>query len=166
MRFGIGLIGLLLAVALILVLFAGPLGPGGGSYGGNVAEKNRELKEEANRLGGRDADGQRLSRTLELEAVASGGELDGVRVTSVQADGVAATHFGLEAGDVIREIGRHEVGGFIIASADAAGDFLDQAFSRSQTIRVERAGEMLELPAETAATALPTGPLDGLPLSQ
>ena len=142
---GLGLIGLLCVVAIMLYLFAGP-GPGGASYAGTLARKSKEAKQEVNQFGGRDATGKPLSQTLTLIPDEAGGSLRGLTVDTIDPKGVAATHFGLEAGDVITQIGSHEVGGFIIGSIESARDFLDTAFATNQPIQVRRDGQTISLP--------------------
>ena len=142
---GLGLIGLLCVVAIMLYLFAGP-GPGGASYAGTLAKKNKEAKQQVNQFGGRDATGKPLSQTLTFAEDEDGGTLRGLTVDTVDPQGIAVSHFGLQAGDVITQIGAHEVGGFIIPSLESARDFLDTAFATGQKIQVRRDGQMITLP--------------------
>ncbi len=162
---GIGLLSLLIVVAIMFYLFAGPTGPGGSSYGGTLAEKNREAREDVNRFAGQGVDGRRMSETLTLEPFPERGPMRGVRVVTIEADGTAATNFGLQVGDVIRQIGPNELGGPIITSVDAANDFIDDAFARGMKLTIERDGVELVLPEDTVPStpgpALPGG-LDGL----
>lgn len=143
---GIGLLSLLIVVGIMLYLFAGPTGPGGASYGRTLATKNQEMTQQANQFSGRDERGRPLRETLTLAPSPESGPMRGVLVETIEADGIAATHFGLQAGDEITQIGPQEVGGFIITDADAAATFLEEAFARGQTIRVHREGEVLTLP--------------------
>ena len=162
---GIGLLALLLGVALMFFLFAGPLGPGGSSYGGNLAKKNNEAKATANRFAGRDADGQRVADSLVLTPFPETGDLRGFTIESVTPGGVAETHFGLEPGDVIEQVGVMPVGGpGGLTGVDGARDFLDDAFARRLALKVRREGETLELPANGASPgAAGLGGLPGLP---
>jgi hypothetical protein len=143
---GAGLLLVLGGVALMLFLYAGPIGPGGSSYIGTVAEKKADATEQAQQFSGRDIDGRPLSETLTLEPFEQGGNLRGLTVVAVEPEGVAATHFGLQAGDIIEQIGPQEVGGFIIDSFEFSKDMLNEAFARQQTVVVERNGEEVTLP--------------------
>ncbi|MEM1012608.1 MAG: hypothetical protein AAGI46_10375 [Planctomycetota bacterium] len=161
---GIGILSLLLTTGIMLWLFAGPMGSGGASYGKMLAEKNREAREDVQQFSGKDIDGRRLSETLTLVASPERGSMRGVLVSEIEPNAIAATHFGLVKGDVIRQIGPNDVGGFIITSVDAASDFLDEAFAKSQSIVVDRDGQELTLPTGPAPAGRPAlpGGVDGL----
>ena len=139
---GIGLIGLLLVVAIGLYLMVGT------GYTGTVVKKGKEAKTQASQFGGMDADGRPLAETIALDAWPASGELRGAVVTTLDADGAAALHFGLLTGDVITQIGPQEVGGFVITTPDDAEAFLTDAYARGQLIEITRDGTPMTLPAE------------------
>ncbi len=158
---GIGIISVLLGVALMLVLFAGPVGPGGSSYGGTVAKKNKEAKEQVQQFNGRDADGRRLSETLTLVQWPDDRSFRGALVEAIEDGQIAQTHFGLQPGDVIKLIGPQEVGGMIIDSVDVTNDMLDDAYARGFPLEVLRDNQTIELQGGTPDNA--AGAIPGIP---
>ncbi len=138
---GFGLIGLLVVVAIILYLMVGT------GYTGSVVTQGNKAKDQAKQFGGLSQDGRPLGETIELDAWPASGALRGVVVTTVDADGAGAMHFGLLTGDIITQIGPQEVGGFVISTPDDAEAFLTDAYAKGQTITVTRDGETLTLPA-------------------
>ena len=73
--------------------------------------------------------------------------MKGLEVTRVDPFGPAVTYFGLQVGDVIVEIGMQDVGGPIIDSPSAGGDFLTDAFAKNYPIKVRRGDQVITLPS-------------------
>lgn len=148
MRFGsgFGLLSLLVVMAIILYLFAGKGGCMGQSYLGALMRVKKEKEPLAQQWGGKDVRGRPFWESVDLKQWPDKGEMKGLEVTRVDPFGPAATYFGLKTGDVIVEIGLQEVGGPIIDSSGAGGDFLTEAFARNFPIKVRRGEEVLVLP--------------------
>ena len=148
MRFGsgLGLLSLLITMAIILFLFAGKGGclPG---YLSAVMRVKKEKEPQVQQWGGKDVRGRPFWESLDLSRWPDVGALKGLTVTRVDPFGPAATHFGLQAGDVIVEIGMQEVGGPIIDSPSAGSDFLTEAFAKNFPIKVRRADQLITLPS-------------------
>ena len=155
---GLGLLGLLITTAIILFLLAGRgCSPNGQSYLGTLATTNKEKKAEVNRFGGNDPQGQRFRESLAFAPHPDTGAMRGLSVQSVDPTGVAASTYGLLPGDVIEQIGPHEVGGYIVADEASAADFLDDAFARTYPLTVRRGDEVMELKWTAPPTAPPPG---------
>jgi hypothetical protein len=148
MRFGsgLGLLSLLITMVIILMLFAGR-GCGGQSYLGLLARTKKEKEPLVQQWGGKDVRGRPFWESLDLEGWPDTGSVKGLEVTRVDPFGPAATHFGLQTGDIIVEIGLHEVGGPIVDTPVAGGEFLTEAFARNFPIKVRRGEQVLTLPS-------------------
>ena len=167
MRGAFGLLSLLMVVAIVLYLLGGRgCSPGGRSYIQTVTDVKKEKEPLAQQWGGKDPTGRPFHESLTLADWPEQGALRGVRVETIEAAGIAATHFGLRQGDVITHIGAQPVGGFVITDASAANDFLDDAFARSASLTVRRGDAELTLPQQggtPAATTPGLGTGVGLP---
>lgn len=160
---GIGLVGLLITFAIIMYLMGGK-GCTGQSYLQTMMNVKKEKEPWAQQVGGKDVRGRPFSESLTVESWPESGNMRGLEVKTVDPAGPAATHFGLQVGDVILEIGMQDVGGPIIDSVGAGNDFLTEAFAKSFPITVRRAGEEMSLPSAAApAGAAPANNAGGLP---
>lgn len=150
MRFGsgLGLLSLLITMVIILLLFAGR-GCGGQSYLGLLARTKKEKEPLVQQWGGKDVRGRPFWESLDLESWPESGPVKGLEVTRVDPFGPAVTHFGLQVGDIVVEIGLQEVGGPVIDTPAAGGEFLTDAFQKSFPIKVRRAGQVITLPSGT-----------------
>lgn len=157
MRAGIGLVGLLITMAIILYLLAGR-GCTGRSYLGTLADVKKEKGEWAQQIGGKDTTGRPFHESLTIEEWPETGALRGFQVSNVDPLGPAATHYALQNGDIILEIGSQDVGGAIINSTDSGRDFLTDGFARGAPLVVRRNGQEITLPPGGASTpGLPSG---------
>lgn len=156
MKAGFGLVALLLTVAIILFLLAGPLGQGGSSYLQTVTNVKKEKEPVVQQWGGKDVRGRPLYDTIELVRWPESGKMRGAKVDTIDPTGPAATFYGLQAGDVIVRIQSQDVGGYVIGDEEAAEAFLTDAFRYSAPITIRRAGEEMTLPATEPAPSLPT----------
>jgi hypothetical protein len=146
MRAGFGLVSLLLGVFLMLWLYAGPGSLGGGSLG-TAARVQKQVTPQVNIISGRSADGSEVaSSTIRLKNESSTGRPK-ILVEAVKPLGAMYIRFGFERGDRLKLIGPLEVG-TMVSSADEASDYLMHAYSREQTVTVERNGRELELPTK------------------
>ena len=163
MRGGIGLVSLMVTMAIILYLLAGK-GCGGQSYLQTVMNVKKEHEPQAQQWGGKGPDGRPFTETFAFEAWPESGRLQGLEVTSVDPAGPAATFYGIQPGDIIVNIGPHEVGGPIVGSVPAGNDFLIDAFSKSYPLTVRRGETQLTLPdPASGVTTTPPGGLPNLP---
>ena len=149
MRFGsgLGLLSLLITMAIIVYLFAGKAGCGGQSYLGLLAKTKKEKEPLVQQWGGKDVRGRPFWESLDLERWPETGNVKGLVVTRVDPFGPAATYFGLQTGDVILEIGMQDVGGPIIDTPAAGGEFLTEAFAKNFPIKVRRGEQTVTLPS-------------------
>jgi hypothetical protein len=144
MRAGFGLVSLLLGVFLMLWLYAGPGSLGGGSLG-TAARVQKQVTPQVNIISGRSADGSEVaSSTIRLSNESTTGR-PRIVVEAVKPLGAMHIRFGFQPGDRLKLIGPLEVG-TMVTSAGEASDFLMHAYSREQTVTVERAGRTIELP--------------------
>jgi hypothetical protein len=146
MAFGlVGILGGLVALVFIM------------SYTLSGTEQNlkvaREAKDTARQVAGYDESGVKASQTIKLAEETRGGKLTGVLVTSITEGGAMEKHFGLKRNDSIVQIGpltMEEIG-----NAEAAKDFLVDAFQRSQPIVIVRNEKRMTLPTAQPAGAAP-----------
>ena len=158
MRFGIGagigLIGLLISTFIVLYLWS--------SYTVPVASRGVAAREEAAKIAGVDDDtGMRNSDSITLAAQDSSGRLRGIMVTGIVANGPMQKHMGLQAGDLIVEIG---MAGSLMKVSDFPGG-ADMAIvsiyevpQRNQQLAVIRAGQRIVLPPAPGTTPPPATP--------
>ena len=158
MRFGIGagigLIGLLISTFIVLYLWS--------SYTVPVASRGVAAREEAAKIAGVDDDTEmRNSDSITLAAQDSSGRLRGIMVTGIVANGPMQKHMGLQAGDLIVEIG---MAGSLMKVSDFPGG-ADMAIvsiyevpQRNQQLAVIRAGQRIVLPPAPGTTPPPATP--------
>ena len=161
MRMVFSLVGLMVTMLIVLFMLAGPIGTGGQSYLGTVAQKNKQARQQVQNFSGRDANtGERADAAVTLVPSDDG---KAQTVETVIPAGELVMKYNLQPGDTIRKIGPHEVGGFIIdGSEQSVRDFLADAFARDFPIEVtDFEGNRLTLPAPnrklppTAAVPVP-----------
>ena len=161
MRMVFSLVGLMVTMLIVLFMLAGPIGAGGQSYLGTVAQKNKQARQQVQNFSGRDANtGGRADAAVTLVPSDDG---KAQTVETVIPAGELVAKYNLQPGDTIRKIGPHEVGGFVIDGSErSVRDFLTDAFARDFPIEVtDWEGNRLTLPAPgrklppTAATPAP-----------
>ena len=167
MRGAVGLLSILIAVAIMLYLLAGRgCAPGGKSYLTTVVDAKKKYEPIAQQMGGKDPQGRPFNESLTTVPWPETGKFRGLLVQSVDPAGSAATFYGLQAGDVIEQIGPLPVGGMIIGDEQAGGDFLIDAFARQFPLTVKRNGETLQLNGSTTysqSIKTPAGTVPGAP---
>jgi hypothetical protein len=148
MKYGVGLVSLLLGVALILWLFAGPLGQGGQSYLGAVAQQRKFAMGQANTWGGKSADGsERAVDSITFDMLDKNGSIDAINILTVRIGGSMQVKYGIMPGDEIIEVGPLPVrGGALMSDIDSAKAFLHDAYARDMKLKVRRAGVEVVLP--------------------
>ena len=150
MRYGFGLLALLVVVAIILVLQAYVTGP--------TLHKGVEARGQAQQIAGVDENGGRVSDSYDLKAEMDAGKLRGLRVTRISSTSPMKTYYGLQKDDVIVEYGaagnlmkvREE------SDADLAKSMVAEAYQRHQPLVVLRNGQPVKLDGE--AKKLPGQP--------
>lgn len=152
MRAAFGVVSLLIVIGVI-VWFMGA--PGGHLDQTQQALEARErVTPQVQAMGGRDAQGRRLSETIELELQHSGGQIDSILVLRVEEDSAAVERWGLRRSDSIIAIGPMPVrGNLMITSNTDAAIMLEDAFARNLGLTVVRQGREIQLPQ---APVLPT----------
>lgn len=145
MRWIFGLGGLLITAAVIVVILGQDNGPLG--YTQQVVSQGEKARVQARAMSGQDAQGRRVSQSLQLKMHQPGGRLEGIDVVSIAPGSAAGERWGLVAGDRIIQIGPLPVRNHpFVTDASSAADALDDAYARQQTLILRRADQRLEVP--------------------
>jgi hypothetical protein len=148
MRFGIGLISILLAAAIIFYVSFG-YGKHGG-YEGEVLHQGRDLREQAAQLAGKDENNMTAQDSIVLDDVMSGSELRGEKVVSLVPGGPMITAYGLQPGDQIIQAEQMDLRG---SDAGLARSLIVESYSKNQPLVVMRNGQEMTLnPVNSALT--------------
>jgi hypothetical protein len=124
MKFAFGLVGILAALAVIVVLMSTGL-----DYNTQVIKTGTETRETAVQLSGAG-----FNESFAAEAVERGGKIVGLEIKAVRPGGAMDAIFGLRAGDVITAIGPQEV-----------RDINDEEMARALLMDVSRGAGNLEV---------------------
>jgi len=144
MRFGFGLVGILVVIGIIAY------------YWGNVehpADKIRqgeEIKKEVRQLAGRDETGMSVGESITLEAHNRGGKLDGVVVQNIIAQGPMETYFGLQLDDIIIGANQMRIRD-MNNDVELAKAMVLESYQRRLPLTVLRNGQEITLGGEDAA---------------
>jgi hypothetical protein len=152
MRMALGLVSLLVVLGIVMLLF--------NFYQAPMLKQGKTMRDDAQQLAGRDENNEPVHHAVTLDAQDRAGKMEAAVVTGITAGSTLETHYGLQKGDVIVELGQVTVKGNI-HSADEAKDFLLYAYQRNEPVVVLRGGERLSLPMpaparNAAATAGPS----------
>ena len=156
MRAGIGLVGLLVAVALLMWLFAESEIP--------KVRAGKKAQEDVQQISGRGADGVAATESFETEGKYNGSRLDGLVVTSVTAGGAMQAYYGLAVDDRITAVNGVRVNDASNGDDQLAKALVAEAFQRQQPLTVVRNGQTLTLPGPPSsgnATPAPAGQAPG-----
>ena len=152
---GLGLLGLLVVIAILLLLYSQSLGP--------VAKTQKEVRPQVEQLAGVDAGGGRVKDSYTLEPVMEGGALRGLRVTRLGPSSAMRSFYGLERGDVIVEAGGQ--GGVMWNVREADAGLLEakvaEAYQLKQPLVILRDGQRLTLEGGKKPAAGDTSPSGG-----
>ncbi len=140
MRGMFGLVALLVGVGLVIYIFANREIP--------TAREGKKAQEQVETITGRSADGAPVSESVKIESVTKGSS-SSLKVTEVTAGGFFDKTYGLQAGDVIVQIG--EVTPDAIGGGEAALAMLYTP-AQYQKLVVDRGGQRVTL---TPAGGLP-----------
>ncbi len=146
MRGGIGLIALLLGVFLMIWLFAGPTGLGGGA-GTAALQAKKEITPQLNVLSGQSEDGNEMAVDTIRWRFDNNSGRQKLFVVEVKPFGAMDVRFGIHAGDQITDVGALEVGGTISSNEDVRA-FLHTAYAQNWKLTVVREGQKIELPTQ------------------
>jgi hypothetical protein len=148
MRFGFGLISLLLAAGIIFYLSFG-YGKHGG-YEGEALYQGKVLGSQAQQLNGKDENNISAQDSIVLEDVMAGSELRGEKVVSLIPGGPMATAYGLEPGDQVIQAEQMDLRG---SDGSLAKTLVVESYSKNQPLVVLRNGQELTLnPVNTPLT--------------
>ena len=139
MRMALGLVSLLVVVAIVLLLFS--------VYQAPMLKQSKSTRQQAQQIAGRDEDNAPVTDAVTLDELDRAGRMEGAVVTSVVPGSTIQTHYGLQNGDVLLELGQVTIKGNI-SSAGEAKDFLLYAYQRSEPVVVMRGNERLTLPID------------------
>ncbi len=152
MRGAFGLVSLLVAVGIMLYLFA--------KYDIPIAREGQKTTEQVQQISGRGPDGVPVSQSIVLEPQERSGKLVSVVVTSLTPGGPMEKYYGLRPNDQITQV--NGIGLDILAGTDVqqAKNFVAEAYQRSQPLLVVRDGQQITLPqpAGTPMSASPPAP--------
>lgn len=157
MRFlgaGLGLLSLLLGVAIILLVAAGPCS----NYVGTVTTAGKAAREDAVRFSGRGPDEIANTQSVVLEPQTVGGQFRGLTVKSVAPGGAMDQYMGLTAGDVITHVNGMRISEISNDDVEMAKAQVAEAPQRMQTLTITRNGKSYTMPDDMAkAAAAPAG---------
>ena len=145
MRMAFGIVSLLVTMAIILYLMVGGGGTGGPGYLQQVAKSNKQMKAQANVLGGYDEGRQVLATDSIKYRIDRTSGRPKLLITQVMPGGPMAERFGIKPNDRVLEIGALDVNMNITSFDDATAAFHD-AYSRNGTIVVMRGEQKVTLP--------------------
>ncbi len=157
MRAAFGLVGVLVALAILILLWGGEGGYLDSSQ--STIKTGQQLQAQTNVLAGRNTTGTvRAIDTIEVELdqASGGGPVRGLKVTKIETGGAMEQRFGLAAGDVIVEIGPLSVRD-MVSSVDEGRDYLWDAYQRGTTLRVRRGAVTLSMAAREMGSPVATG---------
>src|SRR4051794_13420970 len=154
MRMAFGLVSLLVVLAIILLLFS--------VYEAPMLKQTKSTRQQAQQIAGRDEDNAPVTDSITLDGQDRNGRMEGAVVTSIVPGSTIETHYGLQPGDVILEMGQLTVRDYM-SSADEAKDFLLKAYQENRPVVVMRGPARMTLPMEkamrnAAASAVPPPP--------
>jgi hypothetical protein len=145
MRMAFGLVSLLISCLIVAMLWA--------HYTAQVAHVNKEIQPQVAQIAGRNADLTPASDSISLSSVEKADHtLAGLKVESIQPACAFEDFYGLQKGDVVRQIGPQGVGDSgTIDSVESGKDFLVDALEHKFDLTIERDGKTLHLPADKNA---------------
>lgn len=139
MRYGFGLLALLVVVAIILIVQANVTVP--------AVQKGMEAREQASQIAGVDESGGRVSDTYDLKTEMEAGKLRGMRVTRIKTGSAMQQFYGLKKDDLIIEYGA--AGNMMRVRDESDPDMVKamiaEAYQKHQPITVIRAGQEMKL---------------------
>ncbi len=159
MRAGIGLVGLLIAVALIVYLFA--------ESGIPTIKSGEKAKEQVRQIGGRGQDSVPATESFATTGQMKGSKLAALQVSAVTPGGAMDTYYGLKQGDEIIEIGGMTLDTLSGDEETAKTLVVSEGYQKQQPLTVRRGGQRVTLPLipggvpPASADATSTPPSDG-----
>jgi hypothetical protein len=139
MRIALGLVSLLVVLAIILILFS--------VYEAPMLKQSKSTRQQAQQIAGRDEDNAPVTDAITLDEMDAAGKMEAAVVTDVLPGSTIQTHYGLQKGDVLLELGQVTIKGNL-SSAGEAKDFLLYAYQRNEPVVVMRGNERLTLPID------------------
>ncbi len=147
MRYGFGLLSLLIGVAILFYISFG------GEHGGEVGvtmQAQKDMTVQGNQIAGRAQDGSPIESTIQLDEVDSGGSFRRLKVVSIMPGTPMDTAYGLKPGDEITR-----VGGLGIADNNDAGlakTLVYSAYQDNQPIVILRNDQEITLTPDSPLT--------------
>lgn len=163
MRAIFGLVGLLGVLIAVIMFWNYAYLP----HTQQVLKSGRSAQEQAQQMAGIDSNlTGRVSDHVRLEPVLSGGKLRGLLVKSIAVGSSYQTHYGLQANDVIDQIGPQMVRDF--DDSEMATIMAYEAYQRQWELGVMRNNKhlTLPLPAGTLPPTVTTPPTPAAPTAQ
>ena len=160
MRIAFGLVSLLVVLGIIMLLFS--------TYSAPMLKKGKTAQDDARQIAGRDENNAPVTDAVTLDGQDRNGRMVGAVVADIVAGSTLQSHYGLQKGDVIMEMGPLSVKDHM-GSPSEAKDFLLDAYQKQQPLIVMRGSERLALPEDpmfgrtAAAAPSPTAPPTGSP---
>jgi hypothetical protein len=152
MRYGFGLLALLVVVAIILVMYSQFTLP--------AVKQGKHAQEQAAQIAGVDDSGGRVSDSYDLKTEMDAGKIRGLRVTRISTTSPMKSYYGLQKDDVIIEYGaagnmmkiREE------SDAEMAKAMVAEAYQKRQPLTVLRNGLPVTLDGENKKSGTTGGP--------
>lgn len=141
MRFGIGLLSILIAMAIMFWLMFG------GGYMRSVSTARKQANTQINVISGYSEDRKMLATDTVRYKVVNSGSKSKLIVTSIYLTGAMDERYGLRKDDQIIEIGALDVAQMVTSKEDATA-FLHDAYARGWPLVVMRNGKKITLPTQ------------------
>jgi hypothetical protein len=154
MRAAFGLASVLVTALLVAWLWA--------TYTAPVANINKKLQPQVAQMAGRNSDQTPAADSITLSSVErQPGMLSGLKVDSIIQGSAFEQFYGLQQGDIVKEVGPLAVGSGTIDSVESGKDMMVDALENKRDLMVDRGGQQIHLPAQrdtpvTPAAANPT----------
>ncbi len=165
MRAAFGLVGILVGIGVLVWLMGKSYLP----YAQQTIRTGQSAESQVQQLAGRDENMRNVAESAELEVQHnSSGQPTSVLVLAVVENGAYERFWGLKRNDSIIEIGPLSVRDSATSNS-AARDFVQEAYQRSQALKVVRDGQRITLEPRSgsAGDSKPTDPiqqqLDAIP---
>jgi hypothetical protein len=148
MRGAFGLASVLVTALLVAWLWA--------EHTAQVASTAKKIKPEVSQMAGRNVDQTPAADSITLSSVENQpGTLSGLKVDSIIQGCAFEQFYGLQQGDVIKEVGPFTVGSTTIDTVESGKDMMVDALENKRDLLVDRGGQQIHLPAQRDTPATP-----------
>jgi hypothetical protein len=131
----------------------------GSGYGEAVSQSNKEMREDAQALSGKDSQGRLVTETLTFQPAEKNGKIYGIQVLTVEPGEAMDQRYGIKPGDII--VGDTQTPfDLMVNNAQDSKSFIHTAYQYNRPLEVQRNGVKISLPEQRSASAPidPTAP--------